>query len=170
MNASSLVAGPLKLQIRPFRLGDAAALRAVFHASVHGLACAHYSAAQLHAWAPRDHDAAEWAERLRRNRPFIAEIGSVVAGYADLQDSGCIDQFFVAPAHARRGVATALMAHLHASAADRGIGRLCADVSRSAEAFFCRSGFAVEARQRVALRGAVLANARMAKSLAARHP
>ena len=51
--------------IRPFRTGDEAPLRAVFHASVHGLACRHYSAEQLAAWAPLVHDSAQWAERLR---------------------------------------------------------------------------------------------------------
>ena len=45
------------------------------------------------------------------------------------------------------------------------IARLWADVSLNAEPFFSRSGFAVEARQKVALRGQVLANARMGSKL-----
>ena len=40
-------------------------------------------------------------------------------------------------------------------------GPAVVDVSLNAEPFFSRSGFAVEARQQVALRGQVLANARM---------
>ncbi len=44
--------------------------------------------------------------------------------------------------------------------------RLWADVSLSAEPFFCRSGFVVEVRQQVELRRVLLANARMGKSLA----
>ena len=43
--------------------------------------------------------------------------------------------------------------------------RLWADVGLNAEPFFSRSGFAVEARQQVALRGQVLANARMGSKL-----
>ena len=39
--------------IRNFCPGDEPALRAVFHASVHGLACKDYTAEQLAAWAPR---------------------------------------------------------------------------------------------------------------------
>lgn len=153
--------------IRPFRTGDEAPLRAVFHASVHGLACRHYSAEQLAAWAPLVHDSAQWAERLRANQPFVAEVkGSAhVAGFADLQPSGYIDQFFVAPAYAGQGVARALMAHLHAQAAQRGICELHADVSLTAEPFFTASGFAVQARQQVQRAGVVLPNARMVKQL-----
>ena len=40
-------------------------------------------------------------------------------------------------------------------------GPAVADAGLNAEPFFSRSGFAVEARQQVALRGQVLANAHM---------
>lgn len=159
----------LTVHIRPFQPGDEAPLRAVFHASVHGLAAAHYSAAQLNAWAPPAHDAAQWAGRMRANQPFVAWVdgpaGGAIAGFADLQPTGYIDMFFVAPAFARRGVARALMAHIHAQAALRGIARLHADVSLAAEPFFAASGFAVQARQQAERQGIVLHNARMAKAL-----
>lgn len=153
------------MHIRPFLPGDEAALRAVFHASVHQLAHPHYSAAQLRAWAPADYDAAQWAERLRANRPWVVELDGRIAGFADLQPSGCIDQFFVAGDCAGRGVGRALMAQIHSAAGQAGMVRLWAHVSLSAEPFFSRSGFVVEARQQVALRGQVLANARMGKAL-----
>jgi putative acetyltransferase len=58
------------------------------------------------------------------------------------------------------------MAHLHTQAAQRGTPRLWADVSLTAEPFFARHGFAVEARQQVERHGVVLRNTRMAKLLA----
>jgi len=155
--------------IRNFRPGDAPALRALFHASVHGLTGAQYSPQQRAAWAPPVYDMAQWGARLQANQPFVAEMasdtGTEIAGFSDLQASGYIDHFFVAPAHAGQGVAGALMAHIHAQAALRGTGRLWADVSLTAEPFFAKCGFAVEARQQVERHGVVLANARMAKLL-----
>ena len=152
--------------IRSFRSGDEPALRAVFHASVHGLACRHYSPAQRAAWAPLDHDAALWAERMQALQPWVAEAsGGAMAGFADLQPSGYIDMFFVAPTFARQGVGHALMAHLHALAVQQGQPRLWAHVSLAAEPFFAAQGFAVEARQQVERAGQVLRNARMAKAL-----
>lgn len=157
------------LRIRDFRPGDEAALRALFHAAVHGLAGADYTLQQRQAWAPLAYEAAQWNARLQANQPFIAEVpagaAADIAGFSDLQPSGYIDHFFVAPAHAGQGVARALMAHIHAQAALRGIPRLWADVSLTAEPFFAKSGFVVEARQQVERHGVVLSNARMAKRL-----
>lgn len=162
---NNLLSPMAPLLIRPFRPGDEPALRSVFHASVHGLASAHYSPEQLAAWAQRDCDAAQWAERMQANQPFVALAGEAgaVAGFADLQANGYIDMFFVAPAHARQGVARALMAHLHQQAALRGISRLWAHVSLAAEPFFAAQGFVVEERQEVERANVVLRNARMAK-------
>ncbi|APW40976.1 GNAT family N-acetyltransferase [Rhodoferax koreense] len=149
------------MSIRDFRPGDEAALRDVFFTAVHGLASRHYNPAQVTAWAPVHYDALAWAARLQANRPFVAEIDGQAAGFADLQDSGYIDQFFVAAAFAGRGVGQALMAHILASAGQRRIGVVWANVSLRAEAFFAHHGFAVERRQVVQRRGVRLRNARM---------
>lgn len=149
--------------IRAYVPGDAARLRAVFMSAVHGPAADCYSAAQLMAWAPDDYDADQWAARLAANRPFVAEIDGVAAGFADVQADGYIDQFFVAAEYTGRGVAGALMARILA----QGLPRLYADVSLRAERFFAAHGFVVEQRQRVEVRGQVLDNARMARRLTA---
>ena len=153
------------MHIRPFHPGDEHALRAVFHSSIHQLAGLHYTPEQLQAWAPAEYDAPQWAERLRANQPWVAEVDGCLAGFADLQPSGYIDHFFVAGDYAGRGVAKALMARIHKAASERGLTRLWAHVSLSAEPFFAHSGFVVEARQQVPLRGQVLSNAVMAKLL-----
>lgn len=149
------------MRIRPFRAGEEAALREVFHSSVHQRACRDYSAEQLEAWAPREYDPGRWSERIRANRPWVAVDGERILGYADLQDSGYIDQFFVAGGHTGQGVGQALMKQLFAEARRRGIGSLFSDVSLTAEPFFARHGFTVETRRQVAVRGVTLANARM---------
>ncbi|MFV8669903.1 GNAT family N-acetyltransferase [Ralstonia pseudosolanacearum] len=154
------------VQIRPFRSGDELALHAVFYSAVHQLAAAHYTAAQLAAWAPADHDTAQWAERMRRIQPFVAEIGGSPVGYADLQPSGYIDHFFVCGAHARQGGGQTLMNHLLGQAEVRDIRALSVLVSRNAEPFFVRNGFTVAARQQVAVRGVVMPNALMTRMLA----
>jgi putative acetyltransferase len=158
---------PAAMHIRNFREGDAPVLRAVFYSSVHALACNNYSPEQLTAWAPQTYDAAQWADRLRRNPPFVAEIDGLIAGFSDLQASGYIDHFFVAGAFASRGVGRALMAHIHEDAARRGITELTSHVSLTAEPFFARHGFVVAKRQQLELRGVALENAWMRKSLPA---
>ena len=153
--------------IRDLRAGEESVLRGLFRGSVHGLAARHYSAEQLDAWAPREYDAQQWCALIQGLRPFVAESGGAIVGYADLQPSGYIDHFFVAGAHGGRGVGAALMAHIQETARQRGIAGLFADVSLSAEAFFTRHGFAVEARKTVVVRGVALRHARMRRPVAA---
>lgn len=152
-------------RVRAFAPADAPALRAVFESSVHTLAAPYYTAAERAAWAPTEHDAAQWAARMRTLQPFVAELDGRIAGFADLQPTGYIDMFFVAGDCGGRGVARALMARIEASARDRGITDLWAHVSLAAEAFFQRAGFEVEQRQTVERAGVVLRNARMARTL-----
>lgn len=150
--------------IRAYRPGEEAALREVFRSSVHQRASRDYSPEQLEAWAPREYDPDWWNRRIHGNRPFVAEVDGRIAGYADLQDSGYIDQFFVAGGHTGRGVGSALMRHLLGEAARRRIGALFADVSLTAEPFFARHGFVVETRRQVVVRNVSLANARMRRA------
>ncbi len=165
VTASSAPLRPETLRIRRFRAGDEAVLREVFFTSVHGLACRDYSADELAAWAPHEYDEAAWAARLQANLPFIAEVDGVAAGFADLQDSGFIDLFFVAGGFAGRGVGQALMTSLMDQAAQRGIAQIWANVSLRAERFFTCHGFVVEVRQVNQRHGVALRNARMVRRL-----
>lgn len=153
--------------IRDFIPGEQATLRQVFMSSVHELARGFYTKEQLDAWAPPDHDPRRWAERMSALRPFVATVDGRVAGYADLQDSGLIDHFFVSGRFARRGVGSALMGHIHREAARRAIPALSSHVSLAAESFFARHGFRVVRRQSVVVDGIPLDNAVMARQLPA---
>lgn len=156
------------MQIRSFKPSDADALRAVFYSSVHGLARNFYTPEQLAAWAPATYDRSSWMQRLSANKPFIALAGDSIAGFADLQDGGYIDQFFVAPAFARRGVGSLLMDHIVQSARGRSMSALHSNVSLAAEALFARHGFRVTERRIVRLGDVELKNSRMERSLSSR--
>lgn len=164
-NNPQLPQRPGRMRIRDFIQGEESVLHAVFYSSVHELARGEYERVQLEAWAPRLYDATKWGERIRKNRPFVAEIGGTVAGFADLQVSGHIDLFFVSAQFAGRGVGGALMEHIHRVARRRRISALTADVSLTAEPFFARYGFVVERRKVVVVNGVPLRNARMRKNL-----
>ena len=152
--------------IRPFTVDDADALRQVFHSSVHYLARHFYSPAQLNAWAPERYDRQSWLQRLTDNRPFVAVADGQICGFADVQDTGYIDQFFVAGAFAGRGVGTALMRHLLNAATDQRIDSLHSHVSLAAERFFSKHGFSVTERRVVSIGEVQLANARMERTAA----
>ena len=108
------------MMIREFRIGEELALREVFHSSVHELAAGYYTPDQLAAWAPASFDEDAWASRVRAICPFVAEEAGRIVGYGDLGTRGYIDHLYVAGAHARRGVGSALIRHICSVAEQRG--------------------------------------------------
>jgi len=154
------------MQIRRYADGEETALRAIFHASVRGLACQQYTSAQIDAWSPAnetDETRQQWARRMHANQPWVVEVDGRLAAFADVQESGYIDHFFVAAEFAGQGIGAALMRHLHDVARAHGTVKLFAHVSLTAEPFFLRAGFSVETRQRPTIRGVELDNAVMSK-------
>jgi len=153
------------IDLRDFRPGDEAALRAVFESAVHEVAIRDYTRAQVDAWAPREHDTQAWAVRMQALRPVVAVVDGVVCGYADLQPDGDIDHFYVAAHAGGRGVGGALMRRILACAAQApSITQLHAQVSVTAQPFFEHFGFQVVQHQVVEVRGVPLRNALMRRA------
>jgi putative acetyltransferase len=154
--------------IRPFAVGDEAALYAVFHSAIHDVASRDYTPAQVDAWAPPPATGNDerWARRVQGIRPFVVEIDGRIVAYADVQSNGYIDHFFVSGAAARRGIGTALMNRIHEAAAAQQIAELTSHVSITAQPFFARFGFVLVEPRSVVIDGVSLSNALMAKTLA----
>lgn len=154
------------MHIRSYQIGDAAALWQVFHSAVHQLTVADYNEQQRLAWAPDTPDMPAWSARMQALQPFVAidEQGQVLA-YADLQDSGYIDHFFVAASASGTGAGRLLMHYIESQARQCGLTQLSADVSLSAQGFFRHFGFEIVRQQNPAVRGVSLSNAHMVKKL-----
>jgi putative acetyltransferase len=147
--------------LRDFAPSDAPALRGVFTSAIHEVAIRDYTPAQVDAWAPRAHDAVDWAEHMADLRPVVAELDGVVAGYADLQDGGYIDHFFVSGTAGGQGVGGALMRCILARAEALGLAELTSNVSLTAQPFFAHFGFEIVEHRVVDVRGVPLRNAAM---------
>ena len=155
------------MKVREFRAGDEPALHEVYFSAIHGTASADYTPEQIAVWAPVEFDRERWAERVRGVAPFVAEDGGAIVGYADVQGDGYIDHFFVAASAGRRGVGSALMRRIHATAAERGTPALYSNVSLTARPFFEYWGFAVEREQHPVVNGVSMTNFLMRKVLTA---
>ena len=129
--------------IRDFREDDAEILWKLFFDTVRNINRRDYSESQVRAWASDTYDADYWTRRMRGLSPFIAEIDSVVVGYADLQPDGLIDHFFCHHEYQGRGVGRALMHHILEVGRSRGVSRFHSEVSVTARPFYEHLGFRV---------------------------
>lgn len=149
--------------IRPYRPSDLDPVLECFMRAVHERGAGHYDPAQRAAWAPDPPDRAAWAVRLGSGGVFVAEVDGHIAGFARVEADGLVDLLYVHPAHGRRGVGRALLAHGCAWAAVRGARTLRADVSLVARPLFEAMGFVVERAQEAERRGARLLTFRMVR-------
>lgn len=147
--------------------GESDAIADLFTRSVHELAAAHYTAAEREAWAPRPVDLERWRWRCELERPFVCRIDGAIAGFLELDPDGHVDCHYVHPAHARRGVARALLRHAIDVARGAGLARMCVEASHGIRPLYERHGFACLGANRVERRGVVLQNWRMERTLAA---
>ena len=96
---------------------------------------------------------------------FIVTQGSVISGFANLEQSGLIDMFYVHADRQRLGVGRLLYRRIEGAARNMGLPRLTADVSITARPFFESMGFTVITPQTITLDSVELSNFVMEKPL-----
>jgi putative acetyltransferase len=153
------------VHIRRYAPGEEAPLFDVYFTAIHLVASHDYSAEQIEAWAPRSLDMAIWQKKIREIRPFVAVLNGELVGYADVQPTGYIDHFFVSGNHPRRGIGSLLMTRIVEEARSLSIPVLTSDVSRTAQPFFARFGFAIVEQRHPEVRGIVIPNALMSRHM-----
>lgn len=133
---------PTPISTRDYRPADAPALAAIYRAAILETARTVYTPEQCAAWAAAADDAAAWATRLQENWVRVAEDREGhIAGFGGIQMPGLIDLLFTAPAFARRGVATLVLADLLELAAAMGAKQVEATASELSKPFFEKHGF-----------------------------
>lgn len=155
----------MPITIRPFVPADAAPTLEVFQRAIWRTAAADYSSEQIAAWAPADADLGAWMERRSQLNTVVAVVDGLIAGFTDVDPSGYIDMMFVHPASGRRGVATALLLWARTEAERLGASTLHTHVSITARPFFEAQGFAVDRERHPILRGVVMTNYAMSRTL-----
>lgn len=154
------------VEVRSYRSEDANATLTVFLEAITETAEADYSPGQIAAWArPEKRTVPEWDRAMQGRNSYVALLDKQIVGFSDVNREGYIDMMFVSPRHSRRGVASALLTHLHVDAQAHGIRGLSVDASITARPFFEKHGFTTVTQQNPMTAGVQMTNFRMTKVL-----
>lgn len=132
---------------------DAPGIAGVHVAAIRGLAASHYDRSQIAAWSAGK-EPARYREALAAGERLLVAEGDdgAIVGFAARRGEE-VRAVYVAPAVARQGVGSRLLAALEDDARARGELGLHLDASLNAAPFYAAHGYAERSRGRHALRG-----------------
>ncbi len=131
------------MRIREGNEDDIPAISQLFYDTVREVNARDYSPEQIHAWAPEVPSKDFWADRFAGCQVFVVEENDRVVAFAEFENNGHIDCFYVHHKWLCQGFGSALLRHLKDEAKRRGLPSLFSEVSITAQPFFARHGFEV---------------------------
>lgn len=155
-----------RFRIRPFETSDAASVCEIYYRSVHGVAIAKYTQAQVDAWAPQVPEASSWLPSLSGYHTYLAvdEEDRAVA-WISMTSAGYVDMLFCLPEALGRGVAGKLYDTVEQMAIERGLTGMTTHASLLAQPFFAKRGWNVVKHEFYERNGVALPRAEMSKEL-----
>jgi len=151
--------------LRPYLASDLPLLHEIRLAAIDELTVEDYDETQREAWLSRCADEEALRQTLEGGLTLIALLESSPVGFISLKNGQWIDQLYVHPAIARRGVASALLDAIEKLSAARKTAGLLVDASDTAKPFFDARGFSALHRNTIEVDGVWLGNTHMSKTL-----
>lgn len=153
--------------IRSYRPEDAQKLAILFFDTIRTINTKDYSAEQVEAWAPElaSWDMQRWQDSFKNKFVFLAEQNDDIMGFAELENDGHIDRFYIHKDFIGKGVGKVLYQAIEEKALSLSIKKLFVEASITARPFFERMGFETVKEQTVERKQVKLNNFVMTKSL-----
>ena len=151
------------LTIRHFKSSDLTAILKLFKEAVAAINIQHYTPEQIAVWT--DIDTKSWLQKLEQNITFVAEIDSMIVGFADISHQGYLDRMYVHKNYQGRFISLHLFRAIEKAARELGLTKITTDCSITAKVPAQRMGFKVVKEQIVEKKGTTFINYHMEKKL-----
>lgn len=136
------------------RDADVPALAALYAAAAATLGPQVYTPEQVQVWQSFGRDTPEFRRYVLGAETWVAERAGLAVGFCGIDlRRGEVHSLYVDPAHGRRGIGGALLAHALARAEAAGVGRLEVWATPFSRPLFERVGFALHEARRELYRG-----------------
>lgn len=160
-----------QVKIRKYQERDSEFLAKIYYHTIHNINIRDYSEEQINAWAPASClELDGWKKKWEKLPPIVSTIDDQVVGFAEFEDNGHIDCFYIHHQFQGKGVGSALIREIEQQALQKNISKIFSEVSITAKPFFLKRGFQVTKNQIVAIRGVELSNFAMEKHIKTNYP
>lgn len=125
-----------------------------------------YTSEQKGVWAPKNmsYKDVRW-QTLLDHIAFVALLDDQIVGFADMEFNGYLDRLYVHRNFQRRGIAAALIRQLEICAKELALIEMTTEASITAKPFFETIGYKICQEQQKNVRGVILTNFVMKKTL-----
>ncbi|WP_413172749.1 GNAT family N-acetyltransferase [Anabaena azotica] len=151
------------MKVRPYTINDTEEILNLFYDTVHQINIRDYTQEQVNAWATVIHDRELWMNRFNNSFTFVVEKEAKILGFANLENTGYIDCFYVHKDFQGQRVGSILLETIELKVKFLGVNKLFTEASITAKPFFEGKNFVVLKQQEVERRGQKFINFLMEK-------
>ena len=156
-----------ELKLRQGSPEDMAEMQKLYVDTIKNICINDYNQEQIAIWTSSVENTIRWLNIFEKQHVIIAEYREMIVGYCTLDAGGYLDLFYVHKDFQRKGIANKLLLEVEQRAVELNYDVLTANVSITAKPFFEKNGFTVVKEQENVIKGLVIVNYNMAKTLAA---
>jgi len=109
--------------------------------------------------------AERWQKRFEEYITLVAEIDTIIVGFADMTKAGYLDHLYVHKEYQAQGVAYALFKHLETIAQENGLTKITTHASINAMPLARRVGFVIVKKETISRHGVAIDRYDMEKPL-----
>lgn len=152
------------MKLRKYKSTDCTEIAELFYTTVHTINAKDYTKPQLDAWATGNIDRSAWDQSFLEHNTLVAEEGSTIVGFGDMDSNGYLDRLYVHKDYQGKGIASAIVNELEQQAAQQGVSFFTTHASLTAKSFFEKRGYRAIRTNQVDRNGIQLTNFIMEKS------
>lgn len=153
------------MKIREANINDAVEIGQLYFNTVRFINSKDYDENQIKVWSESGLETDRWEKIIGEQYFLVAEIDSIISGFATLTKDGYLDFMYVHKDFQRRGVAKKLLEEIEKKADEQNNSEIYSHVSNTAKGFFEKHGYYFDGEHINNFKGETFVNNLMKKKM-----